>query len=91
MNIEFSTQQVIMLFRDAGLEVGYQDMPVNFSKDPERTMIETITVLAVTNPHTGNPEIAKDIFEKYVRLKINNMMIPADKLEIYKLFSHENK
>lgn len=89
MLIEFSTQQVIMLFRNAGLEVKFQDMPINFSKDPNHPLIETIPALTVVNPHPGKPEIALDIFEKYVRMKINSIIIPADKLDIYKLFSHE--
>jgi hypothetical protein len=90
MLIEFSTTQVIMLFRDAGLEVKFQDIPVNLSNDPENPRIELIPALTVINPHTKKVEIAKDIFEKYVRLKINDILIPADKLEIYKLFNYED-
>ena len=86
MFIEFSTTQVMMLFRDAGLEIKFQDMPVDFSVDPDNPRLEIVPALTVINPYTGKPEIAKDLFEKYLRFKIKNIILPADKLEIYKLF-----
>jgi hypothetical protein len=87
MEIDFSINDKIQLFRSAGLNVERQNMVFAFSENKH----EVLTVWTVENPHTGKPELLNEMFDKFVKLKIKKLILSESKLELFKLFSDDNK
>jgi len=89
VNILFSITDAIAVFRNAGLVVEMRNFEVSFPiHHSAEYRTETIPIMAVVNPFTGEPEKLEESFNKYLELKKNELFLSPEKLEIYNLFKH---
>ena len=91
LSLSFSVNEAISLFRNAGLEVYMQEIPMYIPNPHGDSGTENlIPVWVVVNPHTGTIEKLEVYFQKYLDMKKQHLFLTAGKLEIYTLFDNKS-
>ena len=86
----FSDEDAKQLFREAGLTVEIQDVPVSFPVYHNKIRQETIPCWVVISPKTNKPVLLRKAFEKFLQKRAKNLFLEgSNKLDIYNLFDEE--
>ena len=89
IELNFTTEQADMPFREAGLTVEIREMPVTiplYHGSEEKTVI--LNVWVVENPHNGKAVMLNDIFRSYIEQKKQQLFLHEEnKLNIINLFT----
>ena len=89
IELNFTTEQAAMPFREAGLTVEIREMPVTiplYHGSEEKTVI--LNVWVVENPHNGKAVMLNDIFRSYIEQKKQQLFLHEEnKLNIINLFT----
>ena len=89
IELNFTTEQAAMPFREAGLTVELREMPVTiplYHGSEEKTVI--LNVWVVENPHNGKAVMLNDIFRSYIEQKKQQLFLHEEnKLNIINLFT----
>lgn len=88
MKIEviFTAEEAVSLFREAGLTVEIQDVEYHFDAPHRPDYTESIPTWVVVNPHTQVAEPLDKMFRKYIAMKQKELFLTAEKLQIFNLF-----
>lgn len=86
MEIIFTVEEAISLFREAGLTVEIRDLEYNFQLAHRIEYTESIPTWVVVNPYNSDFVPLDSIFRKYIELKQKELFLTSDKLKIYNLF-----
>lgn len=87
VNLEFTPAEAAAVFENAGLTVEMHDFEISFPAPNNQTKTEMIPLQAVVNPFTGQHEVLKNIFCKFLENKKAELFLSPEKLEVYNLFN----
>ena len=89
IELNFTTEQAAMPFREAGLTVELREMPVTFTVyhgSSDKTEMQDVWI--VENPHNGQAVMLDDIFRSYIEQKKQQLFLHEEnKLNIINLFT----
>lgn len=91
IELNFTLTEAVSLFREAGLTVEIRDREYHFRTYHNASESEILPTWIVVNPHTGEEELLKEYFIKYMEKRKNDLFLKAEKLDIYTLFPREKQ
>lgn len=87
VSLSFSDQSVKKMLEGIGLDVRLQEMEFEFPAYHNTTKKELLNVWVVINPYTGQPELLRAFFERYMEMRKKDLFLTVEnKLDVYNLF-----
>ena len=87
IELKFSIESAISLFRDAGISVEKRDIPVDFKTHNDMNYTDIVHTWTVINPNTQKLELFEPYFIKYLENKKQELFLQEEnKLKILNLF-----